>query len=391
MKSLCDRERFSIKSFWGIDDYIGLNKRLNEGIKISTYIVSLIGAITNLLIVVMILLKEHNKRYNYLCAKAIFSLLILIIQLLSWMSECFYPYEVFCPQIHKLVGIQLFKMIFKECLVATFRFMCSFTYLAFIIKSIPVFFGKRKESGGTKENTTTKSPTCIKMHFKTYLGVTLFISSLLSVAKYFKYEINFDQPEANYPMSQELYIDVVTVSTITSVQLIMNAVSDILNYIVFVVVIFIFEVILTVRLRQEFNDLKAKQSPENDVSEKIGETEREKKCAIRRLVINTVISIICKVPISLISLVNLHVKIFANQVFDYDESDDDEYHKNYNPAFPSFYSFLLNSDLYESLLSCFDLFYTIAISIQFFIYIGIDLKMRIMLSQLFSKKSNNNQ
>ena len=397
MKSLCDKESFSIKGFWGIDDYLGLNKRLNEGIKISTYIVSFIGVITNLLIVVMILhknnsdlLKENNKRYNYLCANAIFSLLILIIQLLSWMSECFYPYEVFCPDIHKLVGIQLFKMIFKECLVATFRFMCSFTYLAFIIKGIPKQ-EKSKEVGGTKEKTTTKSPTCIKMHFKTYLGVTLFISSLLSIVKYFKYAINFDQPEANYPMSQELYIDVVTSSKIASVQLIMNAVSDILNYIVFVVAIFIFEVILTVRLRQELNNLEAKQSPENDVPEKKEETEREKKCATRRLVINTVISIICKVPISLISLVNLHVKVFAYGVFQYDESEDDEYHKHYNPAFPSFYSFLLNSELYESILSCFELFYTIAISIQFFIYIGIDLKMRTMLSQLFSKKSNNHE
>lgn len=62
---------------------------------------------------------------------AVFGLAISLIELLSWPTECFYLYEVFCPRVHKTLPAQLFKMVGKECIVDVLQFLCNFCYVAF--------------------------------------------------------------------------------------------------------------------------------------------------------------------------------------------------------------------------------------------------------------------
>ena len=161
---------------------------------ISSYVFSFLGIVTNLIVIITILHKENKdlfkgfKQYNYLCYNSIFSMLILVIQLLSWMSECFYPYEAFCPEIRKLVFIQVFKMVFKECFVTAFRFMLNFSYVAFALNRISLI---GKDHGKLVQFMSD-------VGVKTYLTVCFLISCGCSVVKYFKYEINFDKPETSY-------------------------------------------------------------------------------------------------------------------------------------------------------------------------------------------------
>ena len=132
--NLCNKSAYKIKEIWSTLDNYYLNKKLQIGFKISSYFVSLVGICFNLLNIVLIVKKDNSdlfkefKQYSYLWLNSTFSLAILIIHILSWMTECFFPFELFCPEIRKLVAIQLFKIIAKECLTSTLRFMLNFTY-----------------------------------------------------------------------------------------------------------------------------------------------------------------------------------------------------------------------------------------------------------------------
>jgi len=139
---LCNKSNYQIKEIWGIDDSFFLNKRVQIVFKISKYLMSLTGIVTNLLVILVIWNKNNTdlfkqfRQYSYLWLNSLFNIFILVIEILSWMTECFYPFEVFCPEIRKLIFIQYIKIIFVECLVTAFRFMSNFTYVAFALNRI---------------------------------------------------------------------------------------------------------------------------------------------------------------------------------------------------------------------------------------------------------------
>jgi len=102
---LCNRSHFETKDIWSLSDYLFLNKIFQIAIKISTYLVSFFGIMTNIIVIKVILDKKNKelfkncRQYTYLALNSLFNLIILIVQILSWINECFYPYQVFCPEI----------------------------------------------------------------------------------------------------------------------------------------------------------------------------------------------------------------------------------------------------------------------------------------------------
>ena len=147
----------------------------------------------------MALLNKNNadlfsglKQYSYLCYNSIFGLIILTINILSWTTECFYPFEVFCPEIRTYYFFQYFKIIFKSILVSSLNFMCSFTYIAFAFNRINLIDKEAK--------------FLTKIGIKKYIGITLFISLVLCGMKFFKYTANPGIPYASYPLPNELDI-----------------------------------------------------------------------------------------------------------------------------------------------------------------------------------------
>ena len=159
-------------------------KKIQIALKISLYPISIFGLITNCIVVMVILKKENTdlfkdiKQYDYFYLNSIFCMMIFVIELLPWMTECFYQFEVFCPEIRKLVAIQFFKIIFTECFVTMFKFMCNFAYVAFALNRISLI--------GKDHGKLVKFIS--KVGIEKYIVVTLLISSLLSWIKGLKYE-----------------------------------------------------------------------------------------------------------------------------------------------------------------------------------------------------------
>ena len=194
---LCNKSNYQIKEIWDRNDFLILSKKLQIAVKVLIYLISLFGLFTNFIAAIVILKKENSdlfkgfKQYSYLYLNSIFCMIILVIEILSWMSECFYPFEVFCPEIRKLVVIQFFKIIFKECLVTMLRFMCNFTYVAFALNRISLI--------GREHGKLVTFMSDLGM--KKYIGVTLLTSAIFSWIKGFRYQVNYSYPHLNFPIS----------------------------------------------------------------------------------------------------------------------------------------------------------------------------------------------
>jgi len=116
---ICTTSYFQVKDIWTVSDSIILNKKLQTAIKILTYFVSLFGLLTNLIVIKVFLLKKNKelfkncRQYTFLVLNSLFNLLILIIQILSWINECFFPFQIYCPEIRKLIFVQFFQDHFQ--------------------------------------------------------------------------------------------------------------------------------------------------------------------------------------------------------------------------------------------------------------------------------------
>ena len=218
--NLCAKSNYQVRDIWDESDFFILNKRAETYLKASIYPISFLGMISIFIIIISILKKENvfeYKHYSYLILISIFSIMILQIYLLSWMTECFYPYHVFCPEMRKLVGIQFFKIIFKECLVSALRFMCSFTYIAFTLNRIGLIGNER----GMMVSFYSK------LAIKKYIALTFFISCIFSWIKGFKYQVNyFEYSDDNFPIWNDMK------GEFQDFYFIFNFICDLANYFV---------------------------------------------------------------------------------------------------------------------------------------------------------------
>ena len=185
--ALCNRSDYHLKDIWGIQDFSILNKKIQIAVKVVTYLFALFSIATNI-VVIRIIFAKHNKHvfkdfkhYTYLGLISIFNLAISVIEILSWFSECFYPFEVFCLGLHKTVVAQLFKMVVKECLITALRFLSNFCYIAFALCRIALI--------GRDHGPFIKFIFDLKI--LKYVLFSLVISLAFSWIKYFKYSINF--------------------------------------------------------------------------------------------------------------------------------------------------------------------------------------------------------
>jgi len=88
--------------------------------------------------------------------------------------------------------------------------------------------------------------------------------------------------------------------------------------------------------------------------------------ALKMVILNTTLGIIFKIPLSIMSIVNLIAKLYF-QKSQFSQS---------NPELDSFFSNFYACGLSNVIPDVADLLYTILISIQFFIYIHFDIKIK---------------
>jgi hypothetical protein len=372
--SLCNKSTYQTKNWWGKIDFFILNKKLQSAFKIGQYLVALFGIATNLLVVLIMLHKKNKEtfkdlnHYSYLWINSVFNLIILIITIVSWISECFYLFEVFCPEIRKVIFTQYFKIIFKEVIVTLLKFMCNFTYFAFALNRIALI-----------EKEHSKIVKFIsELDIRVYTFVTFLISCSLSWIKYFKYQVNDFEPNLNYPISNEFdtiflsigfeqkYLDKFSSFQIPDrLYFIYNSISDLINYVIFLIICIGIDILMVIRLKQTLNE-KLKWYDKETNSQKYETKKVENENAVNKLikmvVINTVLGILSKLPSSFLSIVNLYA------VF---------YFRNYsnqfsNPVFVEFYSYLLDSGFFTLIVDIYEFLFVVSISIQFFIYKRFD-------------------
>lgn len=130
LNSCHDRE-FRASAAWDLYDTKQVSKGVEIGLSVLAKAVYILGIVTNSILVHLIWSKKtrdffkDQKHYPYLGAISIFNIIILVIELLSWISDCQdESLDVFCPKSRKLVFIQFFKVNFH-----TFEMNVSIFYL----------------------------------------------------------------------------------------------------------------------------------------------------------------------------------------------------------------------------------------------------------------------
>ena len=392
--SLCNKSTYQIKNWWDTGDYFILNKKIQPALKLGQYVFALIGIVTNLLVVILIVHKDNKetfkdlKHYSYLWINSLLNLIILFIWLLSWMNECFDPFEAFCPEFRKVIFFQFFKIIFKEVIVTLLKFMCNFTYVAFSLNRISLI--------GKDHSKLVKFISDVNI--KVYIAVCFLISSSLSWIKYFKYQVNYfesNEPISNFPISNEWnimilgsyyeqYFDYSNAYQISDrFYFIYNSISDIINYVVFVIVCITIDVSMVLQVKKILDEKLNKFKKEND--SKYEAKKKENKEAIDKLiqmvVINTALGVLFKLSSSFIPLVNLYATF---------------YYRSYKnlfiaPAFGEFYSNLLDTGFYSLINDVCELLYIVSIAILFFIYKRFDKKFQEGYQMLFANSKNSSK
>jgi hypothetical protein len=295
------------------------------------------------------------------------------------MTECFYPFQVFCPEIRKVVFVQFFKIIAKECLTSALRFMLNFTYIAFALNRIGVI----------KKDPNKLVSFMSNVGIKKYVAISCLISIGLSGMKYFKYDVNYGNQLMNYPISNEWDIFNVYIKsshTLDDAFFVVNSISDITNYVLFVLICFIIDIYMVVQLRKVMSEKmqKIKKLYANSKS-KIDSTKKENddaiNKAIRMVVINTAIGLLFKMPVSFIPVINVYAEFYYKDF-------NDRYTR---PAFGRFYLYLFDNGFYSQIIDLADFLFIISISIQPLIYKRFDKKIQTAFDRLLKTKETAQQ
>jgi len=218
---------------------------------------------------------------------------------------------------------------------------------------------------------------------KKYIGVTLAISLGLSAIKFFKYDINYELSEFNFPISNEWDIININLAFVTStlfntVYFILTFISDIMNYFLLFIVCCVIDVWMVIKLKKTLNEKFDKLS---SICKNMKQLEFQKKenkkasnKAVRMVVINTFIGLMFKLPVCILPLFNLLAQFMASD----------------HPLFSNFYflciyNMLLVSGLFEVTLDLSDFLYTFSISIVLLIYNRFDKKFKTGYDRLIKR------
>ena len=307
---LCNKSNFVTKN---IITYFELKEAMKMAeivINILSYILSIFGIITNFLIIITVSSKKNKeeltvyKHYSYLRLNSICSCLILLIHLISWLNQCIYPFQVFCPIIRKTVFMQYFKIIVEEVILTALKFMNSFTYIGFAFNRISLI--------GKDHNKLVKFMS--DLNLIVYIVVTSIISIGLSVVKFFQFGINLEHLDLSYPIFYD-YLNLNSIRDQNQILYIFTFISDLFNYFIFLIVNFVIDIGMIVKLRQTLNE-KLEKSKEHDTIAQQEKKSFENEAAldnVRSMIIwNTSLNFVLKLPASLYSFFQLCYTVYKS-------------------------------------------------------------------------------
>ena len=349
-------------------------------LNILSFILVIFGIVSNILIIIAISSKINEtefkgfKQYEYLRLNSICNCLILFIHLTTWLNECVYPYQVFCPIIRKAVFMQYIKIVVQDVLMTSLRFMNNFTYIGFAFNRISLI--------GKDHNKLVTF--MYELGIKKYMGISLFISILLSTIKFFEYDINTGIPIVSYPLSYDYMSSDQYRNAPKIVFFILNFISDILNHFVFLLVNLAIDIGMVVKLKQTLNERLEKfkaYSTTAQQEKKKSDNENVLNNAISMVIFNTTLNLLLKLPTALYSMIYLFYGIYRQHI-NYSVSENRNWNKFYMRV-------CIDAYLCEMFLKLSEFLYLLSISLQFLFYKHYDKKLNSAFKKIFEFKKKN--
>lgn len=273
-------------------------------IMIVSLLMSLLGMITNFLTIYVIVHKTNTKilrkkQYVFVCLHCACNFGICLIQLITFINECQYPFGFYCSYVRQFAVIQYVKIVLGEYFNSVCRLLSNFTYLGFSLTRM--------------SRLDTDSAAKLKISVKNFMIACVLASAGLSVCKSLQFDINLHMPEYASPlpfrqnrfrfgwMFKPGYV------TIT----IINAIYDLVNYFLFVVVHLFVDVLLVRKLRRLIRIKEEKMTkiklPDAEKTQK--ENEASKRRVLYMVIINSLFNFITKVPSMITSLNDVRVLV----------------------------------------------------------------------------------
>lgn len=266
---------------------------------------SLIGIISNLLVIIVVYHKSNRKElkekhYNYMAITSMSNILIFLIQLLKLMNECHEPFGIYCSRVHKFLFFQYFDIAIDEFFLSYARLLTNFTYMAFSLNRLSLI--------GNKHSCLTQRVA--NAHIRNYLALASLVSVLVSIVKIFHKQINVGFSDESYPIEFDRNMFRMQMETENRLIFIFNAIYDLINYVAFVLVNLIVEIALVVRLKQTLAEKEAKLASslsEKAMEKKIEEDAGKIRRVVKMVVLNLLVNFLFKVPAAITSLNDLRI------------------------------------------------------------------------------------
>ena len=317
----CNKASFSLRKNHRQNKYTSIDKMVITEfllLVVLSPLISLIGIVTNTLIVLVIVYKDNQKdmkekQYKYMAIHSVINILIYLVHLIGLMSECQMPYGLFCSSIRHHVVIQYFKIILVEYFGFFFRLISNFTYVAFGINRLSLV--------GKDHNKLTKFFSEVEV--KKYLAVCIILSGGLSVIKALRYDVNTIMLEESTPIvfNQDLFRK--ESKTSFNLKIIFNFICDFINYVLFVIANFIIDVILLKKLKEVMQEREEKFKEQSEqAKEKLKIDNRSSyRRVILMVVLSSFINILLKFPSTVASFNDLFILNNLNS----DQHDNTEF------------------------------------------------------------------
>lgn len=391
--SRCVKSKFESnpysKKIWDYSDWKTLNKWFQILSTSLTYPLGLFGILTNSIVVFLIFRKNNEdifkgfKQYSYLTVVSICNILILIIEIFSWMSDCNDTLDILCPETRKLIVVQFFKIIFKETIFFAIQFMIQFAYMAFAFNRVSLI---GKDPGNLVQFFSESSMT-------KYLLSCAFISIGLSVIKVFSFKVNYDRSDDEYPMNQDGSVsNNLSLKKLRRVLGTLNSTIDLLNHLVFVIANLTIDIYMVVRLKKTLNEKSLRMFGDNKEKNggMIGMTtakDEEKKAKLKKeiedavhnatkmVIVNSCLILLVKLPMMFMSI---HKTI---ERFYFSGQDYYRYHK----GFYIFYWRMFKMGFLDMIPDLNALLLVIYVSCQLFFYAHFDKKIKKAFRRLLKK------
>lgn len=182
---------------------------------------------------------------------SVFNILTLSINMLTLIYECQTPSGIYCSSIQTHASAQYIRIIVGEFLGSVFRLASNFTYVGFSISRLSLI--------GKDHGKFIKQISSAPVHI--YIFISLIISMSLSVVKLFRYQVIFFDANPlyqQYPVPYDRNLNNIYSNNFkikARVINVFNAICDLTNYFVFMLIGIALDIMLIVKLRKTLSEL----------------------------------------------------------------------------------------------------------------------------------------